>query len=700
MKQHIKSILTAAIMLTISGGVNVLASTAPVLDEVIVTADRTRATEDSAGAVYAGGYVGSSPAVGILGDKDYMEVPIQATSITAKAIDQVKIPNITISEAATLDPVVRSRGGNAYNDISIRGFNISPHDYFVDGIPGLMCQSSIGMNFVERLDIISGPATLTNGSSSYGKSGFGAIDLIPKKATNTPIRRFTETFSGRSSWTEALDIGQRFGADNEWGVRINADVTKGTTFREKEKMTNGNIFVDIDYNKDNNRGNFFYGHSHVKEYAPDLPLSLGKFGIPKAPKLSTNFQASWTDYSYDNDVLGLSYEHDFNKHLTWFVKGGYHDEDWYSCFESYYPTLVSDKGDFESYIEQVPIRIFRKSFITGLKGNFETGAVTHNVVASYDKQWSSGYMGDWAAGYDLTFNGNIYNNSIEKYPKPNVDQIDWDPYKKKISTGLSFVDTMEWNKWTALVGLRHQKENVEGGYHASATSPSFGLMYKFNENLSAYGNWMQGLITGQEVSKKYANKGQYLDPAKTTQRELGIKWDKGNLGGTVSYFHVNQQIAQKDPVTNILDYNGRQQNQGISFNVYGDVGEKLHLLGGMAFMDVKNIGGSYDGNRYHGTPKWNATLALDYDVTDAFSLNSRILYNSSAWADDANTKKLASWTRFDLGAKYKWMDRKYPMTLSCNIINVFGHKYWYGAGNNSVYLGTPRTAVISLSIDF
>ena len=80
MKKHIKSILTAAIMLTISGGVNVLAATAPVLDEVIVTADRTRATEDSAGAVYAGGYVGSSPAVGILGDKDYMEVPIQATS--------------------------------------------------------------------------------------------------------------------------------------------------------------------------------------------------------------------------------------------------------------------------------------------------------------------------------------------------------------------------------------------------------------------------------------------------------------------------------------------------------------------------------------------------------------------------------------------------------------------------------------------
>ena len=40
------------------------------------------------------------------------------------------------------------------------------------------------------------------------------------------------------------------------------------------------------------------------------------------------------------------------------------------------------------------------------------------------------------------------------------------------------------------------------------------------------------------------------------------------------------------------------------------------------------------------------------------------------------------------------------MTLSCNVINVLGHKYWYGAEDNSVYLGTPRTFVVSLGIDF
>lgn len=112
MKKGMKSVLTATILLTLSSVLGVQAADTT-LEEVIVTADRTRITEDSAGSVYAGGYVGTNPSIGILGSKDYTKMPIQATSVTAQAIEQVKLPNNTISEAATLDPVVRARGGNA-----------------------------------------------------------------------------------------------------------------------------------------------------------------------------------------------------------------------------------------------------------------------------------------------------------------------------------------------------------------------------------------------------------------------------------------------------------------------------------------------------------------------------------------------------------------------------------------------------------
>lgn len=695
MKRRKHAAMLVSLVMTLSMGVGLTVMAESQLDEVFVYGDRIYNDEE-----YAGGLVGRKTNFGILGKQDYMSIPVQVTSITAKSIENTNRPGRSLLEAATLDPAVSNRGGNAYNDVMIRGFYVSPHDYYLDGIPGLMCQSSIPTNFLERIDVISGPATLTNGSSSYGKTAFGAIDLIPKKAGEIPVRKFTETFSGRGTWSESIDIGQRFGENHEWGVRLNADFTKGITERRKENMTSGNIFVNIDYAKEKDRANFFYGHNHVNEMAPDLPLQLGKFNIPDAPRGSTNFQASWANYAYTNDFLGISYEKDLNENLTWFIKGGYHDEDWYSCFESYYPTLIDDKGNFESYIEQVPIRVYRQSLITGFKSNFMTGKIKHNVVFAADKQWSSGWWGDWEAGYDYLYHGNIYDDSIEKNMKPTVDNIEWGTDQKKISKGLSFVDTMEAGKWTFLLGARRQSETVSGGYHGSATSPSFGVMYKLTPELSVYGNWMQGLIAGQEVSKRYKNHGEYLEPVKTTQKEVGFKWDHKKIGATASYFYVDEQLAMEDPVTNTLGYNGRQKSEGFTVSVFGEPLEKLHVMGGFNVMNVLNQGGTYDGNRFAGLPKWNATMALEYDVSDRFSLNSRIIYNSSAYADNANTKKIKSWTRLDLGAKYRWNLDKNPITLSCNVVNLFGRRYWYGAGNNKLYLGAPRTVMVSLGMEF
>lgn len=692
MKKRI-AVMMAMIALCHGGS---LAAESHVLDEVFVYGDRRG---DEYGT-YVGEYVGQDVSVGILGRKPYDELPLSALSITTNAIEQSARPGSTLLDALTLDPQVTSRGGNAYNDINIRGFYVSPHDYLVDGIPGLMCQSSIPTNFLERIDIISGPATLTNGSSSYGKTTLGAVDLIPKKASDTPIFGFTETFSGRSTWSETVDIGKRFGHDKEWGVRINADYTKGTTYRKKEKMTTGNIFIDVDYDKDGTRANFFYGHNHVKEKAPDLPLKIGEFKIPKPPKGSTNFQVSWADYSYTNDFMGLSFEQDFSPHLTWFLKAGYHDEDWYSCFESYYPTLYDDEGNYNSYIEQVPIRIFRKTLTSGFRSEFDTGIAHHTAVLSADKQWASGYWGDWAAGYDYVYYGNIYNDSIEQSVKPNVDKIDWGADQKKISKGLSFLDTVEIRKWSILGGIRHQTEEVSGGYNSSAYSPSFGVMYHISPELSVYGNWMRSLIAGRTVPAWYANKGKYLDPVKTTQKEAGFKWNHKKMGATAAVFYVDQQLAMEDEATNTLGYNGRQKSKGFALTVFGNPSDKWHILGGFSVTNVSNEGGTYDGKHLAAVPKWNATLAADYEVNDQLSFNTRLIYNSRAWVDSMNTRKLPSWTRVDLGAKYTWNKDTNPVVLSVDVINVFGHRYWYGAGNNALYLGTPRTAVVSLGYSF
>lgn len=46
------------------------------------------------------------------------------------------------------DPGESLRGTNTYNDIGIRGYYISPHDFYLDGVAGMLSQSSLPMNFV------------------------------------------------------------------------------------------------------------------------------------------------------------------------------------------------------------------------------------------------------------------------------------------------------------------------------------------------------------------------------------------------------------------------------------------------------------------------------------------------------------------------------------------------------------------------
>ena len=135
-----------------------------------------------------------------------------------KSIAQSKQAGNTLVQLATMDPTVTTAGNRTYNDVRIRGFYISPHDYYLNGVSGMLSQSSIPMNFVERVEIVSGPDTLLHGASMNGSVG-GSINLVPKVAEDQQRITFTETFSGKSHYEHALDLGARFGCGGwQYGV--------------------------------------------------------------------------------------------------------------------------------------------------------------------------------------------------------------------------------------------------------------------------------------------------------------------------------------------------------------------------------------------------------------------------------------------------------------------------------------------------
>ena len=203
------------------------------------------------------------------------------------------------------------------------------------------------------------------------------------------------------------------------------------------------------------------------------------------------------------------------------------------------------------------------------------------------------------------------------------------------------------------------------------------------------------------------NVGEVFAPYVSRQKEVGVKFDSGKLGITAAAFTTSQPSAFiQDRRFGLY---GEQRNRGVELTVFGTPARGVRLLGGVTVLDAeqrKNAGGANEGNDAIGVPGTQMNLGAEWDVpgVQGLSLNARGLHTSSQYADAANTQKLPSWSRLDIGANYstRFMDR--ALTLRARIDNVTDKNYWASAGGypgfGYLVLGAPRSVVVSATVDF
>ena len=87
------------------------------------------------------------------------------------------------------------------------------------------------------------------------------------------------------------------------------------------------------------------------------------------------------------------------------------------------------------------------------------------------------------------------------------------------------------------------------------------------------------------------------------------------------------------------------------------------------------------------------------------TLTGRGIYTSSQYLDQANTKEIEAWERFDVGARYAFKVEQKAVTLRASVENVLGKRYWSSAGASDdsepgLTLSTPRTYLLSATVGF
>lgn len=671
---------------------------------------------------YAGGQVARGGRLGLLGNVDTMDTPFNITHYTSELIADQQAE--TMLDVLKNEPSVRQMaptGSLADASFNIRGFYLSPGAATFDGLQGMApAVGNLSTEFAERVEVLKGPSALLYGMSPSGTVG-GSVNIVPKRAGDTPLTRLTLGVESEALGKVQVDAGRRFGANQEWGVRFNGRYKEGDRFIDGAKNAGSLGALALDYRGERLRLSLDAYRLQEKQHGGgtlNAFLAAGVTSMPAAPDAHTNLYPGVPQSEETTRALILGGEVDFSDHWTGYAKLGVQRNE----FEGPVNFGVQDiqaNGDGDVIRDDAPSFAKTKSAEMGLRGRLQTGAVSHALAfsVSYLKRDSGGGF-TFASSPHPT---NIYN------PTPIVDwlvPVSAAGLPKTSDTtlsGVALADTLGFMHDRVLLTLGVRRQNVKAtnfdettgaatsAYDASAWTPLAGLVVKPTDDLSLYANLIQGLSQGTTVGSGFQNAGEVFPPYKTKQIEVGAKLQTGSFTNTLSLF----QIAQPSTLTDngstplpTLRLNGEQRNRGIEWATFGELTRGLRMLGGVTYLQgklTKTQDGLEDGNQAAGTPPWMSNLGLDWDVPGlpGVAMNGRVTYTSTQYVDSANSFKLPSWTRLDLGARYATRLGGKPVVFRAGVDNVFDKNYWQGVFfNGSVTLGAPRVFRLSASVDF
>ncbi|CAB1213781.1 TonB-dependent receptor [Acinetobacter bouvetii] len=666
---------------------------------------------------YAGGQVATGGKVGIFGNQKNLDTPFNLTSYTNQYIQERQADSV--GDVLQADAGVRTAKGygNFQEAYFLRGFVLASDDTAYNGLYGILPRQYIPTELFERVEVFKGASAFLNGAIPGGTGIGGSINLLPKRASSEALNRIKIGTDFNGGYVSS-DISRRFGESDKFGVRVNTAYHQGGTEVDKEDNSLGLASVSADYKGDKLRvsADLGYNNNRLEANRPSLRLTNAVTSMPSASQYVNYHGQSWT-YSNEEDVFGsLRAEYDLTDATTAYAAYGFRSSEENGVYSS---QQVSDAqtGAAKLSASIIPRKDKIHTGEVGLRTKFETGAAKHNVVLSgslykADKSFSYGYATSltdnfYSPIYTGQSNINKWLGAAGTHPKAGETTLT----SVALGDNISFLD----KRLNVMLGARYQEieQNVyQYGVHQTdinenKVTPALGLSYKLTPELSVYGNYIEALVQGDALIDDVGNY-HVADPFVSKQKELGLKYENGRIGGALNYFYTDRQKAAVNGSGSPQISEAKNIHQGLEFNAYGQLTDSVKILGGATWLNTEQkntYNGLFEGNEVVGVPKFQANAEADWQlpIEQDISLNGRILYTGSSYANNANTLKLKDWTRVDIGANYKTQISQVPTTFNFSVTNVLDKDYWASASVNDysyLTLSEPRTFKLSASFDF
>ncbi|PZQ64290.1 MAG: TonB-dependent siderophore receptor [Phenylobacterium zucineum] len=672
---------------------------------------------------YAGGQVARGGRVGLFGALETLDTPFAVTAYTQELVQAQQARSV--ADVLQNDPAVRvAKGfGNFQELYVIRGFPVYSDDMTYNGVYGILPRQFVAAELLERVEVFHGANAFLNGAAPGGSGVGGAFNLVPKRAGNDPLTRVTVGVESGGQLYGAADVSRRFGANEEFGLRANVARRDGEQAIDDQDRELTVLALGLDYRGERAR---FAADVGFQDHHIDAPRpSVTPAGaVPKAPDAGGNFAQPWT-YTDERQLFGVARaEFDLTDQVTaWAAIGGRAGKERNVLANpTAQPNGVTSAYRFDNARKDRVV-----SADAGLRADVQTGEVGHRFVTSVSAvklKSRNAYAFSNFGG----FAGSLYDPVAVAPPAadffvggrlsdPNVTERS-DNASFAVADMLSFLD----DRLLVTLGARWQQikvrtydygtGNILSRYKEDAVTPALAVLWKATDHVSLYANYSEALQPGQIApatsgSAPVSNAGEALSPFRSEQMEAGVKLDAGRFGGSLAVFTIDLPTAFVE--NGVFGTNGKQRNRGVELSAYGEPVEGFRVLGGATLLDAElrsTAGGALDGKDAIGVPGFQANVNLEWDVpaVEGLTVEGRMVHTGSQKVDAANTVKLGGSTRFDLGARYAFEAAGKGVTLRARVENVGDSDDWVSVGGypgaNYLVLGSPRTFLISASVDF
>ncbi|KJJ14167.1 TonB-dependent receptor [Neisseria sp. HMSC06F02] len=708
------------------------------LQEVHVRADAKRVKAARSYSIASDGDLRDRVNLGVLGKANAFTAPITVVNYDEQALNNTESRTL-VDAVAKKDASVWQFGGesNTLTGLYFRGYQLDARQFSVNGLAGMYGTQGTASVHVGSAQLIKGASTAVNGMDPEGAVS-GSVNIETKKAADEGNRKIGLGWFSNNRAQGTFDLGQRFGENKEFGVRANGKLRHGDTPRHGYSEDNKEFALNADYRGETLRVAFDSIYAKRKTNGgrarmQDIQNANGR--LFAAPEGKVNLAPSWQAQNTRGQTNMLTFEWDAfeNAQITGGI--GYNNARYYGNFAS--PTVTSSGLTYNSGRARLTDQRFKTlSMNLTARGEFETGPVSHNWSAAFDRidRKRTTYQGARQTRSSVIDPSLDIPTQLAKLDSnlgtawsatPSVDTV-IKVNSLAVSDTLGFAD----NKYRLTLGGRFQaveQKNKLNGRKADANrfSPMLMAAWVPQPDLVVYGNYMEDL----EPSNIRTDEDGHVtmaDPRVSRQFEVGVRKNWGDFVTTLNAFQIKRPGYWRGNTTSGTDFaarknaglaysgseQGMERSRGIEFNTYANLLNKtLRPTFGLMYLqstvkDYPNFADNLVNGVQVANPRVIAKAGVEWDTpfAEGLTLNGNVSYFGKSYQDTQKQYAFPSYTLVDVGARYKTKLGKNTLTVSSSVENLFNKNYWQvqrGQYDRSfAVVGMPRTYWLKAELDF